>query len=45
MLDIVLGLTDRRTAVRVVAALSGIGRNRVYQASLGLGGEGADVEI
>lgn len=34
LLSIVLAETDRRTAVRIVTALSGRARNQVYQASL-----------
>ena len=36
LLGIVLAETDRRTAVRIVTALSGRARNQVYQASLRL---------
>ena len=43
LLTVTLAETDRRTAVRIVTALSGRPRNQVYQASLRLGGQ--DVEL
>ena len=42
LLGIVLAETDRRTAVRIVTALSGRARNQVYQASLRVTVERAD---
>ena len=42
LLRIVLAETDRRTAVRIVTALSGRPRNQVYQVSLRLNSEPAD---
>lgn len=42
LLHIVLAETDRRTAVRIVTALSGRARNQVYQASLRVSAGPAD---
>ena len=44
LLRIVMRETDRRTAVRIVAALSGHGRNEIYQASLNVPRGDNDVE-
>jgi 16S rRNA (cytidine1402-2'-O)-methyltransferase len=44
VLDIVLSETDKKTAVRLATALTGIGRNEVYRRVLARGAAALDVE-